>query len=41
MSNGNVLSVEDDAKDVEKKGRTFRIITKLMVLKANGEAQKI
>ena len=35
MSNNNVLSVEDDAEDVENAGPINGMIAKLMVLRAN------
>ena len=39
MSQDNVLSFEEDAKDVEITGSKFGMITKLMVLTANVEEQ--
>ena len=36
MSNGNVLSVEDYAKYVEKKGSNIGIITNLIVPRQTG-----
>ena len=41
MSNDYVLSVEDYAKNVENKGPNIGIITKLIVPRANWDAQRI
>ena len=41
MSSDNVLSVKDNAEDEKNTGYKIGIITKLMVLRANGNAQRI
>ena len=41
MSSDNALSVKDNAEDDKNTGYKIGIITKLMVLRANGKAQRI
>ena len=41
MSHDNVLSVEDDADDVENTGSNIWNYYKLIMLRANREAQRI